>query len=196
MQLATATKVWNKAEVGVTFEWVHIATDAIIALSRAGKGGRILAMAFFPSSADLNSILVFSGAFAPDWNPYMWKIFTHEFGHLLGPRHEFAIGGLPISNIEAEGQGGVQLGARDPKSVMAYAPEPPEMQESNINSTKMFYTLRPDENGNLPKVGLTKVIDYIPQYGVTRNIAASEEDNRDIVYGIAPAVFLDINPLV
>lgn len=53
---------------------------------------------------------------------------------------------LLLCDIKAEGQGAVPLGVRDPKSVMTYAPEPPEMQQSNINSTKMFYVLRPNEN--------------------------------------------------
>ncbi|KAJ4194622.1 hypothetical protein NW767_009808 [Fusarium falciforme] len=93
----------------------------------------------------------------------MWEILTCELGHFLGRlKHEFAIEGPPISDIEAEGQGAVPLGARDPKSVMKYAPEPPEMQESNIDSTKMSYALKPDENGNPPIVGFTKVIEYIP----------------------------------
>ncbi|KAI8685014.1 Peptidase-M10 domain-containing protein [Fusarium keratoplasticum] len=109
MELAIVAEVWNKVEVGVTFEWVHLATDATFLLSRAGKGGRTPAMSFFPNSADLNST-------------------------------------PPISDIKAEGQGAVPLGVRDPKSVMTYAPEPPEMQQSNLNSTKMFYVLRPNEN--------------------------------------------------
>ncbi|KAJ4260009.1 hypothetical protein NW757_001961 [Fusarium falciforme] len=93
----------------------------------------------------------------------MWEILTYELGHFLGRlKHEFAIEGPPISDIEAEGQGAVPLGARDPKWVMKYAPEPPEMQESNIDSTKMSYALKPDENGNPPTVGFTKVVEYIP----------------------------------
>ncbi|KAL2675535.1 hypothetical protein Neosp_011721 [[Neocosmospora] mangrovei] len=163
MQLAIAAEVWNKADVGVTFEWVHLAKDATFVLSHAGNGGGTLAMAFFPNSADLNSMLVFSGAFHPDWKPHMWKIFTHELGHVLGLRHEFAIDGLPIYNIKAEKRGAVQLGVRDPNSVMTYSPEPPEMQQSDIDSTKMFYALRPDPSGKPPKVGFTKVVDYVPQ---------------------------------
>ncbi|KAI1061278.1 hypothetical protein LB506_011641 [Fusarium annulatum] len=162
MQLAIAADAWNKADIGVTFEWVHLAKDATFVLYHAGNGDGTLAQAFFPNGDDLSSMLVFSDAFTPEWKPNMWKIFTHELGHVLGLRHEFAIAGLPIYGIRAEKQGAVRLGKRDPKSVMTYAPEPPEIQESDIESTKMFYSLKPDEQGNPPKVGFTKVKDYIP----------------------------------
>ncbi|KAM6532379.1 hypothetical protein FSOLCH5_001803 [Fusarium solani] len=141
MQLAIAAEVWKKADVRVTFEWVHLPKDAAFVLSHAGKGGRTLVMAFFPNPADLNS-----------------KVFTHELGHVLGLRYEFAIDG-----IKAEKQGAARLGERDPKRVMTSSPELLEMQQYDIESAKTFYALRPDANGNPPKVGFTKVVDYVSQ---------------------------------
>lgn len=162
-QLAIAADVWNKADIGVTFEWVHLAKDATFVLSNGGDGDGTLAEAFFPNSDDLSSMLVFSDAFTDEWRGSMWKIFTHELGHVLGLRHEFAIEGLPIYGIKPEKLGAVRLGPRDPKSVMTYSPDPPEMQQSDIDSTKQFYALRADANGNPPKVGFTKVVDYTPR---------------------------------
>ncbi|KAK7417657.1 hypothetical protein QQX98_004478 [Neonectria punicea] len=91
VQLAIAAAVWNKADVDVTFEWVHLAKDATFVRFHAGKDDGTLAMAFFPNS----------DAFAPDWKPYMWKVLTHELGHVLGIRHEFAIEGNPFYSIKA-----------------------------------------------------------------------------------------------
>ncbi|KAF7555307.1 hypothetical protein G7Z17_g2329 [Cylindrodendrum hubeiense] len=161
-QLAIAADVWNKADIGVTFEWVHLAKDATFVLCNGGDGDGTLAQAFFPNADDLSTMLVFSDAFTDEWKGSMWKIFTHELGHVLGLRHEFAIAGLPIYGIAAEGKGATRLGPRDPKSVMTYSPDPPEMQQSDIDSTKKFYSLKADANGKPPKVGLTVVFDYTP----------------------------------
>jgi hypothetical protein len=88
----------------------------------------------------------------------MWKVFTHELSHVLSLRYEFSIDG-----IKAEKQGAARLGERDPKRVMTSSPELPEMQQYDIESAKTFYALRPDANGNPPKVGFTKVVDYVLQ---------------------------------
>lgn len=92
----------------------------------------------------------------------MHKVFTHELGHVLGLRHEFAIGDVP-SGMRAEGHGAVRLGPPDEFSVMNYRDEPPELQQSDIDSTKLFYNLREDAEGNPPKVGMTEVVDYTPR---------------------------------
>ena len=88
----------------------------------------------------------------------MWNVFTHELGHVLGLRHEFA-----MDAYSAMYEGGAErLGPRDPMSVMNYRREPPEMQQSDIDSTKAFYALKPDQNGKAPYVGSTAVTDYRP----------------------------------
>lgn len=79
-------------------------------------------------------------AFAPDLKPYMWQYFLHELGHVLGLRHEFA---------PQEG-GAVQLGPRDPFSVMNYRSEPPMITESDIASTRKFYAIPGGNIGNVP----------------------------------------------
>lgn len=162
-QLAQAAEAWNKADIGVKFEWVPLAKDATFVLYHGGDGAGVLASAFFPNHDDLSSVIVFSDAFEPEWKDVQWKIFTHELGHVLGLRHEFAITGLPERGLGPENFGAVQLGPRNEKSVMNYSPDPPELQQSDIDSTKIFYELKAGADGKPPKVGGTAVKDYIPQ---------------------------------
>lgn len=89
----------------------------------------------------------------------MWQIFLHELGHVLGLRHEFAIGDVP-STMAAEDQGGVRIDKPDEFSVMNYRDQLPELQESDIVSTRRFYSLRQDKDGNFPMISKTPVIDY------------------------------------
>lgn len=150
-----ATKAWNALNVGVTFEWVALAKDATFVLCHAEEQGNVLASAFFPNSKDLNYLYVFPKAFQ-EWKQSMWKVFTHELGHVLGLRHEFA---MDPEHFEG---GAEQLGPRNKLSVMNYSTKPPEIQQSDIDSTRVFYQLKKDRFGRPPKVGMTAVKDYIP----------------------------------
>lgn len=154
-QLAMAAEEWNKAGVGVTFEWVPLAKDATFVLCHGGVQGSILASAFFPNSNDLDYVFVYTAAFRGSWKSNMWKVFVHELDHVLGLRHEFA--------IEKEGKGATQLGPKDELSVMNYRREAPQLQQSDIDSTKLFYSLKNDAQGEPPKLGMTDVADYTPR---------------------------------
>ncbi|KAK4223341.1 putative matrix metallo proteinase-11 protein [Podospora fimiseda] len=161
--LNMACQKWNELDVGVKFEWVKDAADASFALWFGGSQGNVLASAFFPNPNDLNMMLVYSAAFAmPKWKANLWKVFTHELGHVLGLRHEFALDKDPQTGEVREAFKSVQLGPRNENSVMAYGRNPPEIQQSDVDSTKEFYALSEDEQGNPPKVGLTEVQDYEP----------------------------------
>jgi hypothetical protein len=151
MQLAIAAQAWNNAEIGVTFEWVPLAKDATFVVCHGGARDGVLASAFFPNHNDLNYVFVYEQAFSRDWKSHMWKVFLHELGHVLGLRHEFA--------VDREGQGAVEFSPRNSRSVMNYRSEPPELQDSDIKSTKDFYSLK----GDPPMVGMTKVVDYTPR---------------------------------
>ena len=92
VQLSIAAEKWNEANVGVTFEHVALAKDANFVICHGGSLGTVLASAYFPNPDDLNFVFVYSFAFQPDWKPNLWKVLTHELGHVLGLRHEFAMG--------------------------------------------------------------------------------------------------------
>ncbi|KAM0340583.1 hypothetical protein ACHAPU_010420 [Fusarium lateritium] len=163
-QLAVAAQAWNDADVGVTFEWVPLAKDATFVLTHGGADGRTLASAFFPNKKDLNYMFVYSYGFSKQWKPAMWKVFTHELGHVLGLRHEFAIGDAQGEmSASDEGPSAVRIDAPDDMSVMNYRNEPPEIQQSDILSTKKFYSMGPDSSGQPPKIGMTEIVDYTPR---------------------------------
>ena len=63
---------------------------------------------------------------------------------------------------DREGQRAVRIGAPDPMSVMNYRNEPPQLQQSDIESTRQFYSMTEDANGKSPMIGMTQVIDYTP----------------------------------
>ncbi|KAF5687163.1 matrix metallo ase-11 [Fusarium denticulatum] len=162
-QLNIAAQKWNEANVGVTFEWVPMAKDATFVLTNGGANGTTLARAFFPNGEDLNYVFVYSYAFSQEWKPHMWNVFMHELGHVIGLRHEFAIDDVRDKmTADREGERAVRIGAPDPKSVMNYRNEPPQLQQSDIDSTRQFYAMTEDANGKNPMIGMTQVIDYTP----------------------------------
>ncbi|KAF0327170.1 matrix metalloproteinase-11 [Colletotrichum asianum] len=147
---------WNELNVGVTFEWVSNVVDATFALFHGGSHGNTLASAFFPNPNDISMMLVYNAAFSiPRWKANMWKMFMHELGHVLGLRHEFAMD--TATGEKREMFAAVQLGPPNDRSVMTYGREPPEVQESDVESTRKFYAL---EDGAM--MGLTPVQDYSP----------------------------------
>ncbi|CAO2648168.1 Nn.00g090900.m01.CDS01 [Neocucurbitaria sp. VM-36] len=152
-QLQFAAEKWNETDIGVIFEWVPLAKDATFVLVHGGDEQGTLAQAFFPNANDLNYLYVHTLAFEKAWKEHMWRVFMHELGHVLGLRHEFAL---------LEGHGAVEVGPRNALSIMNYREEPPEMQQTDIDSTRVFYALVADANGKPPKVGMTRVKDYVP----------------------------------
>ncbi|KAF4985119.1 hypothetical protein FDECE_16806, partial [Fusarium decemcellulare] len=141
-QLRFTADEWNKANVGVAFEWVTDAKEATFILAHGPRNPGVLASAFFPNNKDLNILFVYADAFATNaWKRSMWKVFVHELGYVLGLRHEFA---LEEDKNEKEEWRAKQIGPRNEASVMNYRPSAPELQQTDIDSTRLFYSLRGD----------------------------------------------------
>ncbi|KAB8067158.1 hypothetical protein BDV29DRAFT_200650 [Aspergillus leporis] len=144
--LNKAAITWNDVKPGPEFKWVSNLEEAAFVLAYGGDAGSTLARAFFPNDKDLNVLYVYKKAFEPGNINFMTNIFLHELGHVLGLRHEFA--------PEKEG-GTVQLGPRNPKSVMSYY-FPPEIQMDDKKSTREFYSLTESHFSGWP------IKDWVP----------------------------------
>lgn len=127
-RLWEAAQLWNNVGLGVTFNWVKNIDDAEFVLAYGGNNDGTLASAFFPNIEDLNTIFVYKRSFDQDTVPYLANIFTHELGHVIGLRHEFA---------PSEG-GEVLFGPLNPRSVMSYQ-FPPVLQDTDRTSTRVLY---------------------------------------------------------
>lgn len=152
--LEIAAQIWNSANVGVTFEWVPLAKDATFVLCHGGKNPGTYAEAFFPNDLPLNYLFVFSLSFT-ELKEHLWRVFLHELGHVLGLRHEFAI-------TDEQKWKAVEFGPRNELSVMNYREEPPMLQQSDIDSTRLFYALRNDADGKPAKIQGTPLQDFTP----------------------------------
>ncbi|KAJ5110379.1 hypothetical protein N7532_000914 [Penicillium argentinense] len=154
-KLKEAADEWNALKLGIQLNWVYKIEDAAFVLSYAKNDNpAVLAEAFFPNDLDLNVLNVYPAAFEPGAVQYLKNIFLHELGHVLGFRHEFA------PELESDEQS-VQIGPRNPTSVMAYE-FPPQLQPSDIENAKTFYQFPGKYIGQAqgePKWGLM-IVDY------------------------------------
>ncbi|KAJ5110391.1 hypothetical protein N7532_000926 [Penicillium argentinense] len=154
-KLHEAANEWNELKLGVQFEWVSKIEDAAFVLTYAKEvSPGTLAEAFFPNNVDLNVLNVYPAAFQEGTVQYLKNIFLHELGHILGLRHEFAPERETDANLNS-----VQIGPRNPTSVMAYE-FPPLMQPSDIDSTKTFYQFSGTHLGVMEKTGRLPIVDY------------------------------------
>lgn len=164
-QLQLAAEEWNKAEVGVTFQFVTEINAADFILCYGGDRQDALASAFTPNENQTNSVFVYSMAFSEAWKDVMWKIFTHELGHVLGLRHEFAMD----PGVMFEGAA-VPFGERNEFSVMNYRVEPPEIQQSDIDNTRIFYAVPADS-----EIAGAKIRQFVPRSNVIAVPGSSAE---------------------
>lgn len=128
-QLAAAASVWNNTGANVKFGFTTNIDDAAYLAVYGGENPGVYAETVFPNSNELSGIWVYSLSFSTSAINYLVNILTHELGHTLGLRHEFA---------QQEGFGEVQWGPKNPNSVMAYV-FPPTVQTSDIESIVALY---------------------------------------------------------
>lgn len=138
---------WNGHNIGVTFRWVPRLEDCAFVVVYGGPKGTFYAESFFPNGNDLNYFNVYDKAFEATELPIMKDVFCHELGHILGLRHEFAA---------TEPGSSVQFGTSNPISIMSYTNPPGGIQESDVNSTRVFY------NSPVGYIGRYLIHDYVP----------------------------------
>ncbi|KKP05517.1 hypothetical protein THAR02_02409 [Trichoderma harzianum] len=112
-----------------------------------------LAYAFFPR-AEPGELLLYPRIFAGDNGKYLANILSHEIGHVLGLRHEFA------HKKEADVPS-VRFGSEDPQSVMEYHDDLSKLQvtKKDLEGLKELYAYDQPVYNGLP------VIDVSPKPG-------------------------------
>ncbi|KAH7115300.1 hypothetical protein B0J11DRAFT_540285 [Dendryphion nanum] len=148
-----ATKEWNSTiedcdDARPRFEIANTRMEAMCEI-KPGKDYSQLAQAFFPG-----------------WAPYLYihppslqqmghrnnlqKTLLHEFGHVLGARHQFQEPGYPS----------VLIGVDDDRSVMNYfrLPDAPRIQQTDIEAFKKLYALEGDKYKGLDIIRIEPVL--------------------------------------
>ncbi|KAI0531695.1 hypothetical protein GGR58DRAFT_508226 [Xylaria digitata] len=157
-RVAEATATWKG--VGVEFERVprnHLAPFQIRYLDLPFDNRRdTYAEAFFPQDGP-GTLFVYKLALQAANIHYLANILAHEFGHILGLRHNFA-GDICKETRMTKEPGSVLLGTRNESSAMNYFTDPKHysVQEQDIGELRSFY----DFTGERYK-GLM-ICDFVP----------------------------------
>ncbi|KAJ9613886.1 hypothetical protein H2200_002022 [Cladophialophora chaetospira] len=150
--LVKAAKRWNDVDVGVIFAATTDAAKAhfdVVYIPNPEKPTWI-AGTFFPN--DVDRFEIYPPSFNdPDIRKQLVNTFTHEFGHILGLRHEFA--------ATKEADPSVQIGVMNPNSIMSYEWKTRSFSQSDQDGLKTFYAMNPGAF-----VGKIAIQDYKPVF--------------------------------
>ena len=135
-----AVTAWNLKDIGVTFKRVKRYEPHILDLAYGkffDKG--LLALAFFPNAEPISRVLyVYESAFGSEFRKYLPGILSHELGHVLGLRHEFA-------GRKERHNPSVLIGPENGDSIMNYffdnGPEKWQIHDLDVKGVKELYQL-------------------------------------------------------
>ena len=132
--LGQAASIWNGAGASVQLQAATNAASASfdVVFDKNGNDGAT-AMSFFPNA--VGKFYIYPPAFddAPT-KAQMLNSVAHEFGHIMGLRHEFAL------DTEKD-EPAVQFEAKNPNSIMSYNRATRSVQPSDKQGLKDFYEL-------------------------------------------------------
>lgn len=129
--MRVAVKGWQN--IGATFKQVGRNDPATFVVTYQNGNPPVYARAFLPNET-LRELTVFEHTLQAA--EYLAGILSHELGHILGLRHEFA-----HRRDEGRDHRSVLVGSENPQSVMNYFDDPKDfqVQERDLEELRRFY---------------------------------------------------------
>ncbi|KAF2963067.1 hypothetical protein GQX73_g10506 [Xylaria multiplex] len=142
VKVAEAISMWKS--IGVKFEQVHRSHPATFQIRYLdlpfNTRPDVYAEAFFPQDGR-GTLFVYELAFQAANMQYLANILAHEFGHILGLRHDFAGDIICKVTGETRESGSVRWGRRNRSSVMNYFTDLRQysVKKQDLEELRSFY---------------------------------------------------------